>query len=346
MKYQILKLSMVFSTLLVSLGLIGQTHTVKGTITDSKTGLTIPGTTVVEPGTSNGTISNMDGIYTLSVSSPDAKLEFSFIGYKTKAVDVDGKSVVDVVLEEETSELEEIVVIGYGVQKKKVVTGSIASVDAEQISETPILRIEQAMQGRTAGVQVTNMSGQPGEAPTVRIRGAGTTGNAEPLYIVDGMAVGGIDYLNPGDIESMDVLKDAASAAIYGARAANGVVLITTKSGTRGKMNLSYSGYQGIQNTSKKLDMLDSEQYMMIMNEGARNAGLSEPFDLNEIPQFSTNWQDALFQKNAPITNHELSVSGGNDKSTYSSSISYFSQQGIIGGEKSQFDRIDRKSVV
>jgi TonB-dependent starch-binding outer membrane protein SusC len=140
------------------------------------------------------------------------------------------------------------------------------------------------MQGRTAGVQVTHLSGQPGEAPTVRIRGAGTTGNAEPLYIVDGMAVQSIDYLNPGDIESIDVLKDAASAAIYGARAANGVVLITTKGGSPGVMNVTYSGYQGIQNVAKTIDMLDADQYRMLMNEGARNAGLSEPFDLMEIP--------------------------------------------------------------
>jgi TonB-linked SusC/RagA family outer membrane protein len=154
------------------------------------------------------------------------------------------------------------------------------------------------------------------------------------------MAVGGIDYLNPGDIESMDVLKDAASAAIYGARAANGVVLITTKSGTKGKMNVSYSGYQGFQNASKKIDMLDSDQYRILMNEGASNAGLSEPFDMAEIPKYNTNWQDALFQSNTPISNHQISVTGGNEKSSYSSSMSYFSQQGIIGGEKSQFDRI------
>ncbi|MBT3747774.1 MAG: SusC/RagA family TonB-linked outer membrane protein, partial [Bacteroidetes bacterium] len=234
----------------------------------------------------------------------------------------------------------EVVVIGYGTQKKKVVTGAIASVSSEEITSTPIHRIEQAMQGRTAGVQVTNLSGQPGEAPTVRVRGAGTTGNADPLYIVDGMAVGGIDYLNPGDIESMDVLKDAASAAIYGARAANGVILITTKSGKKGDMKVTYSGYQGIQNTAKTINMLDADQYRTLMNEGARNAGLSEPFDMNEIPKYNTDWQESLFHENAPIMNHEFAVTGGSDKSSFSSSLSYFSQQGIIGGSKSQFDRI------
>ncbi|MDX2415823.1 MAG: TonB-dependent receptor, partial [Bacteroidales bacterium] len=238
------------------------------------------------------------------------------------------------------TELDEVVVIGYGTQKKKVVTGAIASISSEEITSAPILRVEQALQGRTAGVQVTNLSGQPGEAPTVRIRGSGTTGNAEPLYVVDGMAVGGIDYLNPGDIVSIDVLKDAASAAIYGARAANGVVLITTRSGQSGELSVSYNGYYGVQNPWKKLDRLNSEDYRMIMNEGARNASLTEPFDLNEIPTYNTNWQDVLFEQNAPISEHQLSVSGGNDKSTFASSVSAFEQQGIIGGEKSQFERL------
>ena len=157
---------------------------------------------------------------------------------------------------------------------------------------------------------------------------------------VDGMAVSGIDYLNPGDIESIDVLKDAASAAIYGARAANGVVLITTKSGEKGKMNITYSGYQGIQNAANKLELLDAQQYRELMNEGASNAGLTEPFDLNEIPQHNTDWVEELFHENVPISSHDLFVMGGNEKSTFASSLSYFSQQGIIGAEKSQFDRM------
>ncbi len=340
MRLNIYRLILLLGIVVCSNNLYAQSHSVTGNVRDAETELGIPGATIVEKGTSNGAITNFDGNYAITVSSPTATLEFSYIGYEPQTVPVDGRSVIDVVMQTKTSELDEVVVIGYGTQKKKVVTGAIASVNAEEIASTPILRIEQAMQGRTAGVQVTNMSGQPGEAPTVRVRGAGTTGNAEPLYIVDGMAVGGIDYLNPGDIESMDVLKDAASAAIYGARAANGVILITTKSGKKGEMSVTYSGYQGIQNVSKTIDMLDSDEYRMLMNEGARNAGLSESFDLNEITKYNTDWQKALFQANAPITNNEFSVSGGNDKSSYSSSLSYFSQQGIIGGDKSQFDRI------
>ena len=207
---------------------------------------------------------------------------------KKATVPIDQRQIVDIILNVDNNELEEVIVIGYGRQKKKVVTGATARISNEDITSTPTLRVEQALQGRTPGVQVTHQSGQPGDEPTVRVRGIGTTGNAKPLYIVDGLAVGGIDYLNPGDIETIDVLKDAASAAIYGARAANGVVLITTKSGKAGKLNLSYDAYYGIQNVASTLEMLDADEYKMIMNEGARNAGLTEPFDLQEIspPQY------------------------------------------------------------
>lgn len=345
MKTFLHKIFLSLVLLLLSAGLSAQTHTVTGVVKDGADGLSIPGATVLEKGTLNGTVTDIDGKYSLKVSGSQSTLQFSFTGYETRIVPIEGRQVIDVVLNTVNTRLEEVVVIGYGTQKKKVVTGAIASVNASEISAMPNLRAEQALQGRTAGVQVTNLSGQPGEAPTVRIRGAGTTGNADPLYIVDGMPVGGIDYLNPGDIESIDVLKDAASAAIYGARAANGVVLITTKSGKpatgeASKMNLTYSFYHGVQNVAKTLTMLDAEQYRILMNEGARNSGLTEPFDLNEIPKYNTNWQDLLFQKNAPITSHELSVTGGSEKSSYTSSFSYFAQEGIIGGDKSRFERI------
>lgn len=332
---------MLIPVILVSFSFVSQAQeTVSGVVTDINDGLGIPGATVIQKGTLNGTTTDVEGKYSLDLLADNDTLRFSYIGYKTLTIPINGRSVIDIQLAPDLQDLEEVVVIGYGTQKKKVVTGSIATVSSKEITKLPVLRAEQAMQGRTAGVQVTQMSGQPGEAPTVRIRGAGTTGFADPLYIVDGMAVGSIDYLNPGDIESMDVLKDAASAAIYGARAANGVVLITTKKGQEGKMSVTYSGYYGFQNVTKTLDMLDADQYRMMMNEGARNAGLSEPFDLNEISAHNTNWQDYLFTDNAPIMNHEVMVAGGNSKSTYASSISYFSQQGIIGGDKSQFDRV------
>jgi TonB-dependent starch-binding outer membrane protein SusC len=340
MKAYHIRLFLILVFITCSVFLAAQPHTVEGVVRDAESGEGIPGAAIVEQETLNGTVTDPDGNFSLTVSSPEATLSISFIGYQTAIVPVNGLSFIEVNLGVLLTELDEIVVIGYGTQKKRVVTGAISTVSADDIAATPTLRIDQAMQGRTAGVQVTNLSGQPGEAPTVRIRGAGTTGNAEPLYIVDGMAVQSIDYLNPGDIESIDVLKDAASAAIYGARAANGVVLITTKGGSPGVMSVTYSGYHGIQNVAKTIDMLDADQYRMLMNEGARNAGLSEPFDLLEIPRHNTNWQDHLFQENAPMANHELSVSGGTENSTYASSLSYFTQQGIIGGDRSQFDRM------
>jgi TonB-dependent starch-binding outer membrane protein SusC len=340
MKEHFLRVFFILILITNSVSLFAQTFTVSGSVKDAESGMEIPGATVLEQGTLNGTTTDLDGNFTITVSNPNVKLEIAFVGYATQIIAVNNQSNITVALLSQFTELDEIVVIGYGTQKKKVVTGAIASVSAEEISSTPILRIDQALQGRTAGVQITNLSGQPGEGPTVRIRGAGTTGYAEPLFIVDGLQVSGIDYLNPSDIESIDVLKDAASAAIYGARAANGVVLVTTKTGKKGDMSVTYSGYHGIQNVAKKIDVLNANQYMMIMNEGARISGQTEPFDLNEIPKYNTNWQDHLFQKNAPITNHDVSVMGGSEKSTYASSLSYFSQQGIIGGDKSQFDRM------
>jgi TonB-linked SusC/RagA family outer membrane protein len=340
MKVHFLKTFLTLILLTSAFLLHAQTHAVQGTVKDAETGLGIPGATVLEQGTLNGATTDFDGKYLINVSSPNATLEFSFVGYRTLAIPVNSQAIIDVSLMVQATQLDEVVLIGYGTQKKKVVTGALASVSGDDIKSLPVLRVDQAMQGFTAGVQVTNLSGQPGEAPTVRVRGAGTTGNAEPLYIVDGMAVGGIDYLNPGDIESIDVLKDGASAAIYGARAANGVVLITTRGAKGGDMRVTYSGYQGIQNAAKTIEMLNADQYRMMMNEGARNAGLTEPFDLLELPTHNTNWQEHLFTANAPILSHELSVSGGTEKSSYSSSLSYFSQQGIIGGDKSQFDRL------
>jgi len=324
-----------------------QGQTLRGVVTDGITGETLPGANIVIVGTTQGTVTNIDGEYSLSLSPGTVRITFRFLGYLPQTIEVtiaENETIIrNIQLQTDIATFDEVVVIGYGTQKKIVTTGAIATVSDEEITATPVLRIEQAMQGRTAGVQVTNLSGQPGEAPTVRIRGAGTTLNAAPLYVVDGMVVGGIDYLNPNDIESINVLKDGASAAIYGARAANGVVLITTKSGTEGQMNVTYSAYHGIQNVARQIEMLDADQYRMFMNEGARNANLTEPFDLSEIAPHNTNWQDELFVKNAPIFNHDISVNGGTERSTYSSSLGYFSQQGIIGGDKSQFERISAR---
>lgn len=337
MKIKIINIGILLSLLCLSTFVVGQ-NTVTGIISDAERSEPIIGATILVKGTDTGTITDIDGNYSIKAGSSDTLL-VSYIGYLAQEIALNGRSSLDVILSLDNVQLDEVVVVGYGRQKKRLVSGAISQVSNEEIKAAPILRVEQALQGRTPGVQVTNQSGQPGDEPTVRVRGIGTTGNAKPLYIVDGLAVGGIDYLNPGDIETIDVLKDAASAAIYGARAANGVVLITTKSGSAGKMTLSYDGYYGVQNAARTLDMLDADQYKMLMNEGARNAGLTEPFDLLEISPHNTNWQDALFVSNAPMQSHQISVGGGGDKSTYAASLSYFTQEGIIGGPKSQFDR-------
>lgn len=314
-------------------------QSVSGLILDEN-GEGVIGATILVKGSSIGTTTDFDGSYTIDVNSLSDTLEVSYVGYTTQLVPINLRQEINIDMEVMSNELDEIVVVGYGRQKKRLVTGAISRVSGEEIKKTPILRVEQALQGRTPGVQVSATSGQPGDEPTVRIRGVGTTKDAKPLYVVDGMAVGGIDYLNPGDIESIDVLKDAASAAIYGSRAANGVILITTKTGSAGKTTVTYDAYYGIQNVARTLDMLNADEYKMMMNEGAANAGLTEPFDLNEISAFDTDWQEALFIKNAPMQSHQLSVNGNNGKSSYTSSFSYFNQEGIIGGPESKFERI------
>jgi len=326
--------------LLMTLSLVsyGQSQ-VTGRVTDENA-QGLPGVNVLIKGTTQGTVTDVNGDFTFANLSPDAVLVISFIGYTTQEIPVAGKTSITTALAPDAQSLEEVVVVGYGTQKKALVTGAIATLPTKQITETPVLRIEQAMQGRMPGVVVTNQTGQPGDAPTVRIRGAGTNGNADPLYIVDGFPVSGIDFLNPGDIESMSVLKDAASSAIYGARGANGVVIITTKKGTRGSgLKVVYDGYVGVQNPWKKLNVLNSDQYMMMMNEGAANAGRAIPYPIGTVAKHNTDWQDALFNKNAPIMSHQLNFMGGGENSMYASSINYFSQEGIVGGKKSKFDR-------
>jgi len=334
----IFRLITLFIFLLSVITLCGQ-ETITGLVVDENTGETILGASILVKGTDQGTITDFEGLYSITVDNLFDTLQISYIGYVSQEIPIDGRTTIDITLLVNNNQLDEVVVVGYGRQKKKVVTGATARVTNEEITSTPVLRVEQALQGRTSGVQVTSQSGQPGDEPTVRIRGIGTTGVSKPLYIVDGLAVSGIDYLNPADIETIDVLKDAASAAIYGARAANGVVLITTTTGNNKHLEVTYSTYYGLQNAYRQLDMLNADEYKMMMNEGARNAGLTEPFDLLEISPHDTDWQEEMFIKNAPMKNHSISLNGGGEKSTFASSVSYFNQEGIIGGSKSQFER-------
>lgn len=315
-------------------------RTVSGTVTDSETGETLPGVTILQKGTSNGTITDMDGGYTLAIPEEGATLTYSFVGYKTQEIVVSSQSEINVSMTLDISELNEVVVIGYGVQKKKVLTGSIESVSSEEITSTPVVTVDQALQGRAAGVQLLNQSGQPGERPSIRIRGIGTDGNADPLILVDGIAVASIDNLNPADIKSMEVLKDAASTSIYGARAANGVILITTKSGNKeGRVSVTYTGYYGIQNAAKKVDLLNADQYQQVMAQAGARKLDGSAIDPNQIPTHNTDWQEELFTSNSPIESHYIGVEGGNDKTAFASSLSYFNQEGIIGGDKSKFER-------
>jgi TonB-linked SusC/RagA family outer membrane protein len=326
-----------------SLGAFAQGLQVKGVVTSADDGQPIPGVSVVVKGTTTGMITDLDGKY--SVNAPgNSTLIFSFVGMKSQEIPVTGRTSINVVLASEQTDIDEVVVVGYGTQKKSLVTGAISKVGSEDLKKTSDMRVTQALQGKTAGVVISSNSGQPGDQVSIRIRGIGTNGDAEPLYIIDGlpMSGAGTDFLNSNDVESIEVLKDAASAAIYGARGANGVILITTKSGKKDtKMVVSYDGYYGVQNPWRKLRLLDSQEYIMLTNEAAVNGGLSPKFSVSDISSFTadTDWQDEMFNYNAPKQNHSVSFNGGNDKISYSSSLNYFAQDGIVAQGKSKFEK-------
>ncbi|MGK7397468.1 MAG: SusC/RagA family TonB-linked outer membrane protein [Candidatus Cyclobacteriaceae bacterium M3_2C_046] len=319
-----------------------QEVTVSGKVT-SETGEELPGVNVVEKGTTNGTVTDVFGNYTLTVSD-DATLVYSSVGYTSEEIQVGNQSEINVTMIEDVKQLEELVVVGYGTQKKSLVTGSISKISAEDLDQGKNLRVEQALQGKSAGVLIMNNSGQPGSNVTVRIRGVGTNGDPDPLFIVDGLPMEkeGIDYLNPSDIESIEILKDAASTAIYGTRGANGVVLISTKKGKKGQdFQVTYDGYYGVQSPWRELDMLNTEQYIDVINEAALNAGqpVRFPQSMTDTLTANTDWQDQMFYQGAPKTSHTLSFTGGSENSSYSSSLSYYSQDGIVAEGNSKFER-------
>lgn len=330
---------------------LAQERIISGLITD-EAGAPLPGVNVIIKGTTTGAVTDINGKYSINVPGDEAILSISYIGYSSQEIKVEKQTIINISLKEEATQLNEVVVIGYGTQKKKLTTGANLHVGNQEIEKMHSLRIEQALQGSAPGVQITANSGQPGEALKVRIRGVGTVGNSDPIYVVDGTPVQDINYINPSDIESVDVLKDAASAAIYGTRAANGVLLITTKKGNIGGMTVSVDAYSGIQNTPKKLSLLNNQQYAVIMKEKLANSGLSDesrlPYTSHFIDSISnwtgTNWMDYLFRKNAPQNSITVSLNGAGEKSNYSSSISYFKQGGIIGSAgQSDFERISAR---
>ena len=341
-KKKSLKTPFLFSILfLFSLtGVLAQTQ-VSGTVTSAEDGMPLPGVTVMEEGTGNGAATDFDGNYQITVPS-DAVLTFSFIGFETLTVPVDGRTEIDVSLETSAAALDEVVVVGYGTQRKALVTGANLQVDGEKLQRQSTTNALQALQGQTAGVQITSNSGQPGTGLDVVIRGIGSTGNNSPLYVVDGVLTGDISYLNNADIESISILKDAASAAIYGSQASNGVVLVTTKGGRKNTSRISFDSYYGLQNVADPIDMLNAQEYAIIMNEAALNSGSALLFSPEEIAELGTgeDWIERMFVDDAVTQNYTLGFSGGGEASTFSSSLSYTQEEGIVGGEdQSNYER-------
>ncbi len=328
--------------LLANLSLMAQ-QTVTGTVRDSE-GQPMSGVTIIVQGTTVGTLSGVDGRYSLPVPAGATTLRFSFIGFGDQEVAIAGRSVIDVTLEESLTGLDEVVVVGYGTQKKKLVTGSTVQVKGDDIQKLSTVSPMTALQGQTPGLSIIKNTGQPGDGFKVNIRGMGTIGNSQPLYVIDGVPGGNIDNMSPADIESIDVLKDAASAAIYGARGANGVILVTTKQGSRStsgvKANISYDGSYGLQNLYRKLPLMNAMEYANIIDEARVNSGQPRLDFESLVPDWGrivsgawegTDWLDELSNKNAPVVNNALNITGGSAAGAYSLGLSHSSQEGIFG---------------
>ena len=321
------------------------TKKITGTVVDAQG--PVIGASVVEKGkTGNGVITDFDGKFTLNVN-PGATIVVSYVGYQTQEIKVGNQSSINITLKEDDALLEEVVVVGYGTMKKKLVTGATVQVKGEDIAKLNTTNALEAMQSSTPGVQITQSSSQPGKGYKVYIRGIGTTGNSSPLYVIDGVAGGSLDDINPADIESIDVLKDAASAAIYGARAANGVILVTTKQGKAGKIELSYNGAMGWSNAYKRPQLLNAQQYMTIIDEYTFNtsgqkmdwAGYVPADILTKVANGwqGTDWWGAFENKNAQQQNHSVTLTGGTDRSKFAMSYTYTGNEGIMGADRASY---------
>jgi TonB-dependent starch-binding outer membrane protein SusC len=347
-----LKRSVLFVLLLLAnLSLIAQ-QSITGVVRDPG-GQPMSGVTVVVQGTSVGTLTGVDGKFSLTVPAGGTTLQFSFIGFTPQDVNISGRSVIDITLKEAVTGLDEVVVVGYGTLKKKLVTGATVQVKGEDIQKLSTVSPMTALQGQTPGLSIIKNTGQPGDSYNVNIRGMGTIGNAQPLYVIDGVPGGNIDNMSASDIESIDVLKDAASAAIYGSRGGNGVILVTTKRGVRPasgvKATITYDGSFGWQNMYKKLPMMKALDYANIINESRVNSGQPLLDFAALVPDWDkivsgewtgTDWLDELTVKNAPVENNAINISGGSEAGTYSMGISHSKQTGIIGNPvESKFER-------
>ncbi len=319
--------------LLLSVATYGQ-QTVTGTVTSAVDNEPLPGVSIQIVGATKGTVTDLDGNYKLEVQS-DMELQFSFIGYSTQTIPVNGRSIINIGMMEDIATLSEVVVVGYGTLKKSDLTGSVSSIKGEELSTVPTVNPVDALQGKVAGVQITNSSGAPGSSPTVKIRGIGTPGNTSPIYVVDGVILNDISFLNARDIESVEVLKDASALAIYGNRGANGVIIVTTKLGTAGQpTKIAINSEYGVQLQQRRIDLLTGRQFAEVVN--AIDPGTYNNLDV--LPD--TDWQDLIFEQ-APIQNHQLSISGASEKNQYYFSLGYFDQFGTI--PESRYQRITMK---
>lgn len=308
-----------------------QDRLISGTITNEENS-PLPGVNILLKGSTQGTTSDFDGKYNIQVPDENAVLVFSFIGYETQEIVVGSRTSIDISMTPDTRTLEEVVVVGYGEMEKRDITGSVAQVSSEELQAVPVFNVEQALKARAAGVQVTQNSGQPGGRIEVRIRGGNSMiGNNQPLYVVDGFPItGGIEFLNPSDIESIDILKDASATAIYGARGANGVVIITSKRAKRGQQSqVSINSFYGVQEETKRYDLLNAKEYAIVANEWLKNGGQAPFFNVDEVENPGTDWQDVVL-RSAPIQDHTIAFSGSSEKTRYALSGNYFDQEGII----------------
>lgn len=337
------KLILFLIAIVTCLGVYAQNVRVSGHVLSLPDGEPVVGASVIVKGAKAGVVTDIDGAFTIS-APVGSTLNVTYIGFTPREFKVSGPA-SDVVINliEDSNLLSEVVVVGYGVQRKSVVTAAISSIGDETLSQTSPTNVQNALKGVTAGVTATTANGQPGAAAQIRVRGVGTINNSNPLYIVDGMPIeGGIDYLNPSDIKSIEVLKDAASGAVYGARAANGVILVTTKTGVSGRAKITYDFSYGWQSKQKSLRMLNATQYAIMKNEGYLNTGQPAPYADPYSYGEGYDWQAAIFNDNAPVMNHQVSVSGASEKVNYFLSFGYYNQEGIIGGNygHSNYDRL------
>jgi TonB-linked SusC/RagA family outer membrane protein len=347
--YKVIMTVLLFSLVIQASAVQQEKTTISGSVKDAGTKQSVPGVTVMEMGTSNGTITDIDGNFTLKVK-PNSTIQISSVTYKTQEITVSGKTTFDISLIQDISDIDEVVVIGYGTQKKKLNTGATQNMKGDELQKLNTSDAMSSLQGISPGVNVTSLDGRPGAGTKVNIRGIGTIGNSQPLYVVDGVQVKDIDYLNPSDIESIDVLKDAASSAIYGSQAANGVILVTTRGGKKGEgMVISYDNYFGIQKVAKDPNMLNAQDYITAMNESCVNSG-KKPWDFSSVPRYDEivagtyhgqDWFNTQVNDNAGVQSHSLNLTGSSDKSIYSFGASYLKNEGLLGKQaKSDFQRI------